>query len=158
MVDALKKMGKISRKGPVVLVIMDGVGFGKYKEGDAVAAALTGNLNKLYKTNPWTKLKAHGLAVGLPSDDDMGNSEVGHNAMGCGRVFSQGAKLVNNSIETGAMFEGSTWKKLVANVKTNASTLHFIGLLSDGNVHSHIDNLKAMIVQAKKEGIAKVRP
>jgi 2,3-bisphosphoglycerate-independent phosphoglycerate mutase len=157
MVDALKKMGKISRKGPVVLVIMDGVGFGKYKEGDAVAAALTGNLNKLYKTNPWTKLKAHGLAVGLPSDDDMGNSEVGHNAMGCGRVFSQGAKLVNNSIETGAMFEGSTWKKLVANVKTNASTLHFIGLLSDGNVHSHIDNLKAMIVQAKKEGIAKVR-
>lgn len=157
MVDALKKMGKISRKGPVVLVIMDGVGFGKYKEGDAVAAALTGHLNKLYKANPWTKLKAHGLAVGLPSDDDMGNSEVGHNAMGCGRVFSQGAKLVNNSIETGAMFEGTTWNKLVANVKTKASTLHFIGLLSDGNVHSHIDNLKAMIVQAKKDGVAKIR-
>lgn len=157
MVEALKKMGKISRKGPVVLVIMDGVGFGKYKEGDAVAAALTGNLNKLYKAYPWTKLKAHGLAVGLPSDDDMGNSEVGHNAMGCGRVFSQGAKLVNNSIDTGAMFEGSTWKKLVHNAKANASSLHFIGLLSDGNVHSHINNLKAMIVQAKQEGVAKVR-
>lgn len=157
MVDALKKMGKISRKGPVVLVIMDGVGFGKYKEGDAVAAALTGNLNKLYKSNPWTKLKAHGRSVGLPSDDDMGNSEVGHNAMGCGRVFSQGAMLVNNSIDSGAMFEGTTWKKLTANAKANASVLHFIGLLSDGNVHSHIDNLKAMIVQAKKDGVAKVR-
>src|SRR5690554_5734321 len=113
MVDALKKMGKISRKGPVVLVIMDGVGFGKYKEGDAVASALTGTLNKLYKANPWTKLKAHGTAVGLPSDDDMGNSEVGHNAMGCGRVFAQGAKLVNASISTGAMYEGPTWKKLI---------------------------------------------
>ncbi len=150
-------MGKISRKGPVVLVIMDGVGFGKYKEGDAVASALTGTLNKLYKANPWTKLKAHGTAVGLPSDDDMGNSEVGHNAMGCGRVFAQGAKLVNASISTGAMYEGSTWKKLINNAKEKQSTLHFIGLLSDGNVHSHIDNLKAMILQAKEEGVSKVR-
>ncbi|MDD3928192.1 MAG: 2,3-bisphosphoglycerate-independent phosphoglycerate mutase [Sphaerochaeta sp.] len=157
MVEALKKMGKISRKGPVVLVIMDGVGFGKYKDGDAVASALTGNLNKLYKSNPWTKLKAHGLAVGLPSDDDMGNSEVGHNAMGCGRVFSQGAKLVVNSIESKAMFAGETWKKLINNAKTNKSSLHFIGLLSDGNVHSHVDNLKAMIVQAKAEGVSSVR-
>ncbi|MPM27311.1 2,3-bisphosphoglycerate-independent phosphoglycerate mutase [bioreactor metagenome] len=157
MVEALKKMGKISRKGPVVLVIMDGVGFGKYKDGDAVASALTGNLNKLYKSNPWTKLKAHGLAVGLPSDDDMGNSEVGHNAMGCGRVFSQGAKLVVNSIESKAMFAGETWKKLINNAKTNTSTLHFIGLLSDGNVHSHVDNLKAMILQAKAEGVSSVR-
>ncbi|MGE4583058.1 MAG: 2,3-bisphosphoglycerate-independent phosphoglycerate mutase [Sphaerochaeta sp.] len=157
MVEALKKMGKISRKGPVVLVIMDGVGFGKYKEGDAVASALTGTLNKLYKNNPWTKLKAHGLAVGLPSDDDMGNSEVGHNAMGCGRVFAQGAKLVANSIASKAMFEGETWKKLIANVKAKDSTLHFIGLLSDGNVHSHIDNLKAMVAQAKQDGVAKVR-
>ncbi len=159
MVDALKKMGKISRKGPVVLVIMDGVGFGKYKEGDAVADALTGTLSKLYASNPWTKMKAHGTAVGLPSDDDMGNSEVGHNAMGCGRVFSQGAKLVANSIATGKMFQGETWKKLVKNTKAHddGSTLHFIGLLSDGNVHSHIENLKAMIVQAKADGVPKVR-
>lgn len=157
MVEALKKMGKISRKGPVVLVIMDGVGFGKYKEGDAVASAYTQHLAKLYKANPWTKLKAHGTAVGLPSDDDMGNSEVGHNAMGCGRVFAQGAKLVANSISTGAMFEGDTWKKLKDNVKQQGGTLHFIGLLSDGNVHSHIDNLKAMILRAKDDGVAKVR-
>lgn len=157
MVEALKKNGKIQRKGPVMLVIMDGVGFGKYKDGDAVAAAYTKNLDKFYQIAPWTKLKAHGVAVGLPSDADMGNSEVGHNAMGCGRVFAQGAKLVSNSITSGKMFEGDTWKKLVENVKAKNSTLHFIGLLSDGNVHSHIDNLKAMVIEAKKEGVKRVR-
>ena len=157
MVDPLKKNGKISRKGPVMLVIMDGVGFGKYKDGDAVAQAMTKNLDSLYATCPYTKLKAHGLAVGLPSDADMGNSEVGHNAMGCGRVFAQGAKLVANSINSGEMYKGDIWKKLIANVKEHGSTLHFIGLLSDGNVHSHIDNLKHMIEEAKKEGVKKVR-
>ncbi|MBR1918746.1 MAG: 2,3-bisphosphoglycerate-independent phosphoglycerate mutase [Spirochaetales bacterium] len=157
MVEALKKNGKISRKGPVVLVIMDGVGFGKYKDGDAVAAAMTRNLDKLFAEYPWTKLKAHGLAVGLPSDADMGNSEVGHNAMGCGRVFSQGAALVSESINSGKMFEGATWKKLSENAVRNGSALHFIGLLSDGNVHSHIDHLKAMVERAKKDGVRKVR-
>ncbi len=157
MVESLKKNGKISRKGPVVLLIMDGVGFGKYEDGDAVKQAMTKNLDKLFASCPWTKLKAHGTAVGLPSDADMGNSEVGHNAMGCGRVFAQGAKLVATSIETGAMFEGKTWKKLVENVKKTGGTLHFLGLLSDGNVHSHIKNLKDMIVEAKKEGVKKVR-
>lgn len=157
MVDKLTKNNKIERKGPVLLVIMDGVGFGKYKEGDAVASALTKNLDAFYKTCPWTKLKAHGTAVGLPSDADMGNSEVGHNAMGCGRVFSQGAKLVASSITSGAMYEGKTWKKLIESAKEKNGTLHFIGLLSDGNVHSHIDNLKAMIVEAKKEGVRRVR-
>ena len=87
MVEPLKRVDKIVRKGPTVLVIMDGVGFGKYKEGDAFAAAHTEVLDNLFKTAPWTKLKAHGTAVGLPSDEDMGNSEVGHNAIGCGRVL-----------------------------------------------------------------------
>ena len=157
MVEALKKNGKITRKGPVVLVIMDGVGFGKYSDGDAVARAMTKSLDGLYKDYPWTKLKAHGLAVGLPSDADMGNSEVGHNAMGCGRVFAQGAALVSNSIKSGDMFKGATWVKLIENCKKNSSTLHFIGLLSDGNVHSHIDHLKAMVKEAKQEGVKKVR-
>ena len=157
MVKPLKSNGKISRKGPIVLVIMDGVGFGKYKSGDAVEAAHTEILDKLYKTYPWTKLKAHGTAVGLPSDADMGNSEVGHNAMGCGRVFAQGAKLVANSISSGKMFEGETWTKLINNAKDNKSTLHFIGLLSDGNVHSHINNLKEMVKKAKADGVSKVR-
>lgn len=146
------------RRGPVVFVIMDGVGYGKYKEGDAVQASRMDYLFQLEKDCPHTKLKAHGTAVGLPSDDDMGNSEVGHNAIGCGRVFAQGAKLVSNSIESGAMFSGDCWKKLIANVKKKeGSALHFIGLLSDGNVHSHIDHLKAMIQEAKKEGVKKVR-
>ena len=145
------------RRGPVVLVIMDGVGYGKYAEGDAVKASRMANLDWLTANSPHTQLKAHGTAVGLPSDADMGNSEVGHNAMGCGRVFAQGAKLVSGAIASGSMFEGSTWKKLIAAVKTNSSTLHFIGLLSDGNVHSHQDHLKAMIAQAYKEGVRKLR-
>lgn len=157
MVEPLKKHNKISRKGPVVLVIMDGVGFGKYTEGDAVAEAKTATLSSLYESAPWTKLKAHGTAVGLPSDDDMGNSEVGHNAIGCGRVFAQGAKLVGISIESGAMFSGETWKKLTGNVNNTGGTMHFIGLLSDGNVHSHVDNLRKMIAQAKADGVARVR-
>ncbi len=145
------------RKGPVVLVIMDGVGFGKYSEGDCFSAAHTEILDKLMKEHPMIPLKAHGRAVGLPDDSDMGNSEVGHNAIGCGRVFDQGAKLVSNSIKSGSMFEGSVWKRLIENVKKNSSTLHFLGLLSDGNVHSHIDHLKAMIIRAKAEGIKRVR-
>jgi 2,3-bisphosphoglycerate-independent phosphoglycerate mutase len=118
------------------------------------------HLDAIRGKSPHTKLKAHGKAVGLPSDDDMGNSEVGHNAMGCGRVFSQGAALVSASIETGAMFSGAAWRELIAQVKNGggaAPTLHFIGLFSDGNVHSHLDHLKAMIGQAKKEGIRRVR-
>ena len=152
-----KKVDFKRRKGPVVLVIMDGVGYGEYNEGDAVANALTPYLDTLSESCPVTRLKAHGKAVGLPSDDDMGNSEVGHNAIGCGRVFAQGAKLVTESIKTGAIFTGNTWKKLVGNVKGNKSALHFIGLFSDGNVHSHMDHLKAMIEKAKEEGAGKVR-
>ena len=145
------------RRGPVVLVIMDGVGYGKYEEGDAVKASKMKYLDWFTANCPHTKLKAHGTAVGLPSDDDMGNSEVGHNAMGCGRVFAQGAKLVGESITSGTLYEGATWKKLVKNVKDKNSTFHFIGLVSDGNVHSHIDHLKGMIQQANKEGIKKIR-
>lgn len=157
-VSTLKKNPKWKgRRGPVVLVIMDGVGYGKYEEGDAVKASRMDWLNKLTELSPHTKLKAHGTAVGLPSDADMGNSEVGHNAMGCGRVFAQGAKLVSTAIETGSMFAADTWKKLVKNVKDKNTTLHFIGLVSDGNVHSHIDHLKAMIEQAHKEGVKTVR-
>ncbi len=158
MVEALKKNPSWKgRKGPVVLVIMDGVGYGKYKEGDAVADSKMYCLDAIKAKSPHTRLKAHGMAVGLPSDDDMGNSEVGHNAIGCGRVFNQGAALVSNSIESGAMFEGSAWKEVAGNAASKNSALHFIGLFSDGNVHSHLDHLKAMIERAKKDGVKKVR-
>ncbi|MHB9292589.1 2,3-bisphosphoglycerate-independent phosphoglycerate mutase [Hollandina sp. SP2] len=145
------------RRGPVVLVIMDGVGYGKYKEGDAVADAKMYHLTALRSQSPHTQLKAHGKAVGLPAEDDMGNSEVGHNAMGCGRVFNQGAALVSQSIDKGMLFTGQAWKDIVSTVQGSGGALHFIGLFSDGNVHSHLDHLKAMIKQAKHEGIKKVR-
>ncbi|MCC8192920.1 MAG: 2,3-bisphosphoglycerate-independent phosphoglycerate mutase [Ruminococcus sp.] len=142
---------------PVVLVVMDGVGYSVTGLGDAVTEANTPTLDKLLKTCPNTSLKAHGGAVGLPTDDDMGNSEVGHNALGCGQIYSQGAKLVNESIESGKMFESDTWCEVVGNCKEKSSTLHFIGLLSDGNVHSNISHLEKMITKAKEDGVSKVR-
>ena len=144
-------------KGPVLTIVMDGVGIAPDTIANAVAGAYTPTLDMLMANYPTVSLKAHGTAVGLPSDDDMGNSEVGHNALGAGQVFAQGAKLVSNSIESGKMFTSVTWQELIANVKNNGSTLHFLGLFSDGNVHSHIDHLKAMVKQAKAEGIATVR-
>jgi 2,3-bisphosphoglycerate-independent phosphoglycerate mutase len=157
-VEALKKNPKWKgRRGPVVLMIMDGVGYGKYSEGDAVLDSKMAAFRKLESTCPHTRLKAHGMAVGLPSDEDMGNSEVGHNAIGCGRVYAQGAKLVSASIAEGRMFTGDTWKKIIGNVTSKSSTLHFLGLFSDGNVHSHIDHLKAMLERAKKDGVKKAR-
>ena len=158
MLNALEKNAHFAgRRGPVVLAICDGVGFGKYADGDAVKLAHTPVLDSLMADCPCTRLKAHGTAVGMPSDADMGNSEVGHNAIGCGRVFSQGAKLVEEAVNTGKLFEGDTWKKLIANVIEKKSVLHFIGLFSDGNVHSHIDHLKAMLTRAKEAGVEHAR-
>ena len=142
-------------KGPVLCIVMDGVGLAPEGPTNAVSRSYTPTLDKLFAETPWVKLKAHGTAVGLPSDDDMGNSEVGHNALGSGQVFAQGAKLVTQSIESGKMFASGTWKELIGNVKTSGGTLHFLGLFSDGNVHSHIDHLKAMIAQAKKTALRK---
>ena len=144
-------------EGPVVLVIMDGVGIGKGDAGDIVKLADTPNLDYLRENHVHTSVQAHGKAVGMPSDEDMGNSEVGHNAIGCGRVFAQGASLVNQSIKSGRMFEGDTWKNLVRNVKEKDSSLHFIGLFSDGNVHSNLGHLEAMLTRAKGEGVKKAR-
>jgi 2,3-bisphosphoglycerate-independent phosphoglycerate mutase len=140
-----------------VLVIMDGVGIGKHPESDYVRIANTPNLDWLREHAIYTQVSAHGTAVGLPDDSDMGNSEVGHNAIGCGRVFSQGASLVEQAIASGSLFDGATWKELVENVKANDSTLHFIGLFSDGNVHSNLNHLEAMLKRAKSEGVKKAR-
>ena len=144
-------------KRPVVLVVMDGIGINEEEKGNAVKAANTPTLDMLMNHSPYTLIKAHGTAVGLPSDEDMGNSEVGHNALGSGQVFSQGAKLVNESIENGKMYSSDTWRKITGNCVANGSALHFIGLLSDGNVHSNIAHLKSMIIRAKEDKIRKVR-
>ena len=144
-------------KKPVVLVVMDGVGESSEELGNMVMKATTPTLDKLKANDPFRIIKAHGTAVGLPSDDDMGNSEVGHNALGCGQIYSQGAKLVNESIESGNIYASDTWKELVAGVKASNGALHFIGLLSDGNVHSNIGHLLAMLKEAKAEGVGKAR-
>ncbi|MBQ2028343.1 MAG: 2,3-bisphosphoglycerate-independent phosphoglycerate mutase [Clostridia bacterium] len=144
---------------PIVLVVMDGVG--KTEKdlggGNMVLHAHTPTLDEMMRVFPNNTIQAHGTAVGLPSDDDMGNSEVGHNALGCGQIYAQGAKLVNESIESGKLFESETWQELTGNCVKKASTLHFIGLLSDGNVHSNISHLKALIADAKKQGVREVR-
>ncbi|WP_026603233.1 2,3-bisphosphoglycerate-independent phosphoglycerate mutase [Methylomonas sp. 11b] len=154
------KLAKSSRfpasPGPVVTIVLDGVGISPREDGDAVKAARTPNLDRYMASYPMIKLLAHGTAVGMPSDEDMGNSEVGHNAFGAGRVFAQGAKLVAESISSGHLWQGQAWHDVIATAK-QGGTLHFLGLFSDGNVHSHIDHLKAMIEQAKQEGVAKVR-
>ena len=144
-------------KKPVVLVVMDGVGESSEELGNMVMKATTPTLDFLKANDPFRIIKAHGTAVGLPSDDDMGNSEVGHNALGCGQIYAQGAKLVNESIESGKLFASATWKELTANCVNKNSTMHFIGLLSDGNVHSNISHLKALIKNAKEQGVKTVR-
>ncbi|MBI2306944.1 MAG: 2,3-bisphosphoglycerate-independent phosphoglycerate mutase [Rhodocyclales bacterium] len=144
--------------GPVVIIVMDGYGLPKSDAGSAIAAAKKPTLDRLFADYPNIRLRAHGTAVGMPSDDDMGNSEVGHNAIGAGQVYAQGAALVADAIASGAIWRGEAWREIVAGARAKeGGTLHFIGLFSDGNVHSHIDHLKAMVVQAKAEGLPKVR-
>ncbi|MCB9610942.1 MAG: 2,3-bisphosphoglycerate-independent phosphoglycerate mutase [Sandaracinus sp.] len=144
-------------EGPVLLVVMDGVGIGAHDESDAVHLARTPTLHRLGEVAATTQLRAHGTAVGLPSDKDMGNSEVGHNALGAGRVFDQGAKRVQIAIESEELFRGEVWKTSVARVRESGQPLHFLGLLSDGNVHSHQDHLHAMLERAHAEGVKKAR-
>ncbi|MBR3670478.1 MAG: 2,3-bisphosphoglycerate-independent phosphoglycerate mutase, partial [Fibrobacter sp.] len=154
----LKKLSNFPGiKGPVVTIVMDGFGITDKVEGNAIKAARTPTLDNLFKMYPNVLLKAHGRAVGMPTNEDMGNSEVGHNAIGAGQVYNQGAALVQDAIVSGDIFDRDAWKEIASNVRDHGSVLHFIGLFSDGNVHSNISHLKAMVAQAKKEGLKKVR-
>ncbi len=138
-------------RGPVVLVVMDGVGRGAGDEADAVAIASTPTLDRLWVPGVRAELRAHGKAVGLPSDDDMGNSEVGHNALGAGKIYAQGALLVGRAIASGALFQGGVWNEVTAR-GARGGAVHFLGLHSDGNVHSHLDHLEAMLAAAARAG------
>ena len=142
--------------GPVVTVILDGIGIGSMDERDGVYVSHTPVLDQLFTEPLYSELKAHGTAVGLPSDDDMGNSEVGHNALGAGRIFPQGAKLVNEAFESGIIFQGQSWKKIME-CCASGGTLHLIGLVSDGNVHSHIDHLYGLLQACSENKIYRVR-
>jgi 2,3-bisphosphoglycerate-independent phosphoglycerate mutase len=144
------------RKGPLLLIIMDGIGIGRQDESNAVYLAQTPTLDRLFRSKFYTQLQAHGTAVGLPTDKDMGNSEVGHNALGSGRVFEQGARLVNRALQTGEIFQTELWQDMVERAR-KGGTVHFIGLLSDGNVHSHIDQLNKLIDRCAELGLKRVR-
>ncbi len=162
MTPELKKHNHPVPKGPVVVVVLDGVGIGRHDEGDAVYLARTPVMDWLDTVALKTQMFAHGTHVGMPTDSDMGNSEVGHNALGAGKIYDQGAKLVDNVIKSGDLFDDAnpaseTWRKLVDRVLENGSTLHLIGLLSDGNVHSHIDHVEALLADAAKRGVKRAR-
>ena len=152
MTLSLKKHSSFrGRTGPLVILVADGVGIAPDGPSNAVSLAKTPNIDALQKQTLYCELAAHGTAVGLPSDGDMGNSEVGHNALGAGRIFAQGAKLVNQAIQSGAAFESQAWRKAIEHGKEN--TLHLLGLHSDGNVHAHTKHLYALIQQAAIEGV-----
>lgn len=139
---------------PLVLVVMDGVGVGKGDEYDAVATARTPTLDRLRETGVYRELFASGTHVGLSSDADMGNSEVGHNTMGAGRIVPQGAKRVDDAVTNGEIWQGA-WRDVVA--QATGATLHLIGLLSDGNVHSSFEHLRLLLEHAKEDGVTRVR-
>ena len=142
--------------GPVVAIIMDGLGLGPEHPSNGVHMANTPVLDELLKERLVVKLKAHGTAVGLPSDEDMGNSEVGHNALGAGRIFSQGVQLVNEAIKSGSAFSGKAWAQ-IKKCTLGGGTVHFIGLVSDGNIHSSMSQLYGLLDQCAAEGFQKVR-
>ncbi len=148
--------GFSGRSGPLLIIVADGVGVAPPVDSNAVHRAHTPTLDMLAESPLYVELAAHGEAVGLPTDDDMGNSEVGHNALGAGRIFDQGAKLVGNAIADGSLYESPHWASAVS-AALDGGTLHFLGLHSDGNVHSHTDHLYAMLRQAAAEGVRQVR-
>jgi len=143
------------RTGPVLLVIADGVGLAEPGPANALSLAHTPNIDQLLASPLSVKLNAHGEWVGLPSNSDMGNSEVGHNTLGGGRIFDQGAKLVDSALDSGSLFESDEWKT-VQDRGLAGGTVHFIGLVSDGNVHSHIRHLLRMLDQSHDAGIRSV--
>ena len=142
-------------KRPVVLMILDGFGLNPGSSGNAIEAANTPNIDRLFAEFPNTALGASGLDVGLP-DGQMGNSEVGHTNIGAGRVVYQELTRITKAIEDGDFFENDTLLAAMQNCKTNNSALHLMGLLSDGGVHSHNTHLYALVEMAKKNGVNKV--
>lgn len=142
-------------KTPLVLMILDGIGIEENIKGNAYLAANTPNLDKIESEYPSTELHACGVCVGLPKGQ-MGNSEVGHLNMGAGRTVYQEITRINKSIEEGTFFENKAFRNAVENAKNRKSSLHLMGVLSDGGVHSHIEHLFALLELAKNSGLDKV--
>lgn len=148
-------MSSFNYKGPVVLVVMDGVGLAEDNPYNAVTQAHLETLHELMQKYPMAELGAAGRYVGIP-DGDMGNSEVGHNAMGAGEIVLQRSAAVEQAMDGGA-YETQTWQDIKNRLAGTDKTLHFMGIFSDGNVHSHIAHLEKMMAQAQKDGIEHIR-
>ncbi len=150
-------MDKLQFDGPVVLAVLDGVGLAPDSPGNAVSKARTRFLGEAASKYFHVTLDASGEAVGL-LPGQMGNSEVGHNTMGCGRIFKQGIAHIEEAFKNGEVFNSEAWKGAVAKVQHgDDAMLHFAGIFSDGGVHSHISHLEQMISKAYDEGIRKMR-
>ncbi|KAL0307170.1 UNVERIFIED_CONTAM: 2,3-bisphosphoglycerate-independent phosphoglycerate mutase [Sesamum radiatum] len=153
----LKDHPKLPKGKTIAVVVLDGWGEATPNEYNCIHVADTPTMDSLKKGAPerWRLVRAHGTAVGLPTDDDMGNSEVGHNALGAGRIYAQGAKLVDIALETGKIYEGEGFKYIKECFENG--TLHLIGLLSDGGVHSRLDQLQLLLKGASEHGAKRIR-
>lgn len=145
-------MPSLNRPKPLVLVIMDGIGATQDTVGNAVTKAKTPMLNKLWSAFPHGYLEASSAAVGLP-DDTRGNSEVGHTNIGAGKVVLQDLPRINRSIDNGTFYSNITISQAIQNAKEKGSALHLMGLASNGNVHSSIDHLFAILESVKQKGV-----
>lgn len=142
-------------KKPVMLMILDGFGLSDNLDGNAIRNSYKPNFDKLVNEYPHTTLKASGISVGLP-EGQMGNSEVGHLNIGAGRIIYQELTRISKDINEGSFFKNEAFNKAIDNAKVNNSSMHLMGLLSNGGVHSHIDHLKALITLCKDKGLKKV--
>ena len=140
---------------PIVLAILDGFGYRKEKEGNAIALANTPNIDSIIRNFPHSLLDASGTYVGLP-DGQMGNSEVGHLNIGAGRIVYQPLALINKKIEDKTFYSNAKFLNVIDHVKKNGSSIHLIGLLSDGGVHSHINHLFALLKLCKIKEVSSV--
>ena len=144
---------RFSGRKPLINIILDGFGIGKTDESNAIHLASTPFIDHLGKKYPNTSLLTHGKHVGLPGAKDLGGSEVGHLTIGAGNIISQGPTLITNAIKDGSFFQSPALLEALDNAKSGA--LHLLGLLSDGNVHSHIDHFIAVTKEAARQGIEK---
>ncbi|WCJ27899.1 Phosphoglycerate mutase 2 3-bisphosphoglycerate-independent [Euphorbia peplus] len=148
---------KLPKGKTIAMVVLDGWGEAKPDEYNCIHVAETPTMDSFKKTAPekWRLIRAHGPAVGLPTDDDMGNSEVGHNALGAGRIYAQGAKLVDQALASGKIYEDVGFNYIKESFANG--TLHLIGLLSDGGVHSRLDQLQLLVKGAAEHGAKRIR-
>ena len=142
-----------SGRGPLIHVVLDGWGVGAADETNAVNRANLPVMSRLIRGCPYTQLWTHGKYVGLPNEKDMGGSEVGHMTMGAGMVMEQGPTLIQNLLQSGEFFENPVLSRIIQNCVERDTPLHLIGLLSNGNIHSHVDHTEAIIRYAFQSGI-----